>query len=161
MPDRTDLTMKILIVDDSAAMRRCIAQLLPATDEKFECSDGKAAVAGFAAHKPDWVLMDIEMPGLDGLGAARQIKKQSPEARIIFVTAHDRPRLRAAALELNAAGFVLKDNLEEINHIVARKAGSKGAEKSEIRNPKSEGSPKSDPPSLKSSHGGTRGNPTK
>jgi two-component system, NarL family, response regulator DesR len=124
--------MKIMIVDDSEAMRRCIAKLLPASDEKFECADGTSAVLSFAAHQPDWVLMDVEMPGLDGLGAARQIMKRWPEARIIFVTAQDRPRLRAATVELNAAGFVLKDNLDDINQIIGHKTAGRRHGQSEI-----------------------------
>jgi DNA-binding NarL/FixJ family response regulator len=110
--------MKMLIVDDSAAMRRCIKKILPATDEKLECSDGREAIRAFAKHRPDWVLMDIEMKELDGLSAARQIKKDWPDARIIFVTAHDKARYRDAASQLKVAGYVLKDHLDEINEIV-------------------------------------------
>src|SRR5947209_7395165 len=99
--------MKMLIVDDSAAMRRCIINLLPGTDEKFECSNGQESIDAFAAHQPDWVLMDIEMKGLDGLSAARKIKANWPDARIIFVTSHDQPRFRVAASEIKADGYVL------------------------------------------------------
>src|SRR6267142_395224 len=113
------LKMKMLIVDDSAAMRRCIKDLLPVAAEKLECSDGHAAVLAFAVHHPDWVLMDIDMKPLDGLSAARQIRADWPDARIIFVTSHDRPRFREAASQLKADGYVLKDNLEQINQIVA------------------------------------------
>jgi two-component system response regulator DesR len=119
------LKMKVLIVDDSAAMRRCIKDLLPPADEKFECQDGEEAVRAFATHRPDWVLMDIEMKPVDGLSAARQIRAACPEARIIFVTSHDRPRFREAVAQLKDCGFVLKDNLEQINQIVAA-ASAKG-----------------------------------
>src|SRR5688572_9634449 len=111
--------MKMLIVDDSAAMRRIIKELLPAEIEKLECRDGKEAIAAFATHQPDWVLMDIQMKGVDGLSAAEAIKAQCPDARIIFVTAYDEPRYRAAAMKLGASGYVLKDRLDEINAIVA------------------------------------------
>lgn len=117
--------MKMLIVDDSAAMRRCIKDLLPAANEILECSDGSEAVRAFATHRPDWVLMDIEMPELDGLSAAREIKANWPEARILFVTAHDERRLRDAASQLKAEGYVLKDHLEEINQIVGMAAGDR------------------------------------
>ena len=110
----------MLIVDDSAAMRRCIREVLPSGDEKLECSDGAEAVRAFAAHHPDWVLMDIEMKKLDGLSAARQIKADWPEARIIMVTAHDRRRFRDAAAQLNVEGYVLKEHLDEINQIVQK-----------------------------------------
>src|SRR5262245_33015363 len=112
--------MKLLIVDDSAAMRRCISDLLLDTDEKFECSNGLEAVRAFATHHPDWVLMDIESKELDGLSAARKIMADWPDARIIFVTSHDRPRFREAASQLKAHGYVLKDKLEDINHIIVR-----------------------------------------
>jgi len=115
--------MKLLIVDDSAAMRRCIRGLFLDGDEKFECGDGSQALRAFARHQPDWVLMDIEMKELDGISAARQILADWPKARIIFVTSHDRPRFRNAARELQAAGYVLKDRLEDIHQIIGRPTG--------------------------------------
>jgi DNA-binding NarL/FixJ family response regulator len=121
--------MKLLIIDDSAAMRRCICDLLPDAAEKFECSDGSEAVHAFALHQPDWVLMDIEMKELDGLSAARQILSDWPKARIIFVTSHDRPRFREAAIRLQAAGYVLKDRLEDINQIIGRDGDGKNIPK--------------------------------
>jgi DNA-binding NarL/FixJ family response regulator len=61
--------------------------------------------------------MDIEMPEQDGLSAAREIRASFPEARIVFVTAHEGFRLRAAAAQLGQ-GFVLKNRLEEIRQIM-------------------------------------------
>lgn len=109
--------MKILVADDSAEMRRCVREVVAAADEIIECSSGLEAVAAFARHLPDWVLLDIEMPGQDGLSAARQIRAEFPNARIIFVTAFDERRLRAAAAQLGQ-GYVLKTNLEQINRII-------------------------------------------
>jgi len=119
------LEMKFLIVDDSAQMRGCIKEYLPATVETVECRDGLEAIAAFAEHRPDWVLMDIEMKPLDGLAAARQIRTRWPEAKIIFVTSYDQPRFREVALQLKVEGYVLKDNLEQINQIVASQCRSK------------------------------------
>jgi two-component system chemotaxis response regulator CheY len=121
--------MKFLIVDDSADMRRCIKEYLPDKIETVECRDGLEAIAAFAEHRPDWVLMDIEMRPIDGLAATRQIKAHWPQARIIFVTSHDESRFRDAASQLKVEGYVLKDNLEQINQIVGR---SPDSEKSSI-----------------------------
>ena len=111
--------MKFLIADDSAPMRRCIKDSLAATAETIECGDGQQALAAYAEHQPDWVLMDVEMKPLDGLSAARQIKAGWPQAKIIFVTSYDQPRYRQAAAQIGAEGYVLKDNLDQINRIVA------------------------------------------
>jgi DNA-binding NarL/FixJ family response regulator len=62
--------------------------------------------------------MDIEMKPVDGLAAAQQIRTDWPGAKIIFVTSYDQPRYRQAAAQLRVEGYVLKDNLEQINQIV-------------------------------------------
>jgi CheY-like chemotaxis protein len=110
--------VKILIADDSVEMRRCIREVLSPDDQIIECGSGREAVEAFRASQPDWVLMDIEMPDQDGLSAAGQIKAACPEARIVFVTAHDEWRLRASALLLGC-GFVAKNHLEEIHRFLA------------------------------------------
>jgi two-component system response regulator DesR len=114
--------MKYLIVDDSAAMRRCVKELLPAEAQVFECRDGSEALLASAAHQPDWVLMDIQMKPMDGLSAAEKLREVWPAAKIIFVTSYDEPRYREAALQLKVEGYVLKDNLDHINQIVAANA---------------------------------------
>jgi CheY-like chemotaxis protein len=98
-------------------MRRCVREIIFADHEFIECANGLEAVKAFASHQPDWVLMDIEMPGQDGLSAARQIRAHYPKAKIIFVTAFDERRFRAAASQLGQ-GYVLKDELEQINRII-------------------------------------------
>ena len=120
--------MKFLIADDSAQMRRCIKDSLAAAVETVECLDGKEAIAAFAKHRPDWVLMDIEMEPVDGLAAARQIRADWPEAKIILVTSHDQSRYRQAAAQLGLQGYVLKDNLEQINQIVGSRSPAKEKE---------------------------------
>jgi CheY-like chemotaxis protein len=111
--------MKIVIADDSAEMRRLIRSILPEGTRVIECEDGYSAVQAVREHRPLWVLLDIAMAPVDGISAADQLRQMSPDVRIIFVTAHDELRFRAAAGRLGVHGYVLKDGLEQINEIIA------------------------------------------
>jgi len=79
--------------------------------EVVECRDGREAVQRYREFEPDWVLMDIEMPQLDGFSATRQIMALNPRARVVMVTDHDDADLRAEAGRAGAAAYVRKDNL--------------------------------------------------
>jgi len=108
-----------MIVDDHAEMRRLLRSMLSdLASELTECADGAEAVAAFAQARPDWTIMDITMKGMGGLEATRQIQKQFGNARIIVLTQHDTPHMRAAALEAGACAFVSKDNLAQLGTIL-------------------------------------------
>ena len=109
---------KFLIVDDHAAFRQTIRAFLP-QGEVTECADGRDVLANYAAAHPDWVLMDIEMPGVDGLAATRLLRQFYPEARVIIVSNHSEEEFRAAARELGTCGFVQKEHLEELAALIA------------------------------------------
>lgn len=111
-------SLKFLIVDDHAGFRRTIRAFLP-EGVVTECGDGREVLECYAIEHPDWVLMDIEMSGVDGLTATRQLKEQFPEARVIFVSHHDEEDFGSAAREVGASGFVKKDHLEELRGIIA------------------------------------------
>jgi CheY-like chemotaxis protein len=107
--------MKVLIVEDNAVMREMIKRMVgDLADEISECEDGNQALAAYEASCPDWVLMDIEMPGMDGITATRTLIKTHPEARVIIVTDYGDKPLRAAARAVGACGYVLKENLIEV-----------------------------------------------
>src|SRR5215207_1147434 len=94
----------ILIVDDSMPMRDLIKMTLAGAAEIVgECDDGAGALAAYERLQPDWVLMDIEMKGVDGITATRQITAAYPQARIIIVTDYDDDDLRRAAAEAGAS----------------------------------------------------------
>jgi two-component system NarL family response regulator len=104
--------MKLLMVEDNPAVRRLLQSLLaPLAETIEECADGGEAVARYAALQPDWVLMDLELPTLDGLSATRQIRARFPTARIVLVTQYSSPALRAAAAQAGVRAYVTKDNL--------------------------------------------------
>jgi CheY-like chemotaxis protein len=104
--------MSILIVDDNAPMRQMIRRLIePLATSIYECSDGLDAAKSYRQFQPDWVLMDIEMPNVDGLTATRQIIADYPAAKIVMVTNYDETDLREAANEAGATGYVVKDDL--------------------------------------------------
>ena len=104
--------MKILIVDDNPTTRRLIRSLVGHLGkEVFESSDGAGAIRTFLAHRPDWVLMDVEMEGVEGIAAARSIVAADPAARVVMVSIHNDARLRAAASAAGAIGYVLKEEL--------------------------------------------------
>lgn len=107
--------MKVLIVDDNERVRLLLRDYLPAAaDEVYECSDGKEAISFFKKHRPDWVLMDQEMPKMDGITAIRQIIAEFPKARICMVTAFDDEELRSEAFAAGARGFIAKSKLFEL-----------------------------------------------
>jgi len=116
--------VKVLIVDDSPGMRSIMKTLLAGQAVSFsECGDGEDAVTLYGAELPDWVLMDIRMPRLDGLGAMRMIRQQHPGAKVVIVTDYDDPDLRAEARALGAAAYVLKEDLKRLQQIIAGETG--------------------------------------
>ena len=107
--------MKIMIVDDSQTIRRLIRSVLQSEGtEIIECSDGQEAIDGYPVHRPDWVVMDLEMGQVDGFEATRQIKSKFPEARIVILTSFDDEFMKAASLASGACAYLLKDNIQEI-----------------------------------------------
>jgi CheY-like chemotaxis protein len=111
--------MKVLIVDDNEKVREVVRDYLPVgVDEIYECADGGEALAFYQRHKPDWVLMDWEMPEKNGITAIREIIAEFPEANICMVTAFDDEDIRAEAFRAGANGFVLKDNLFQLEAIL-------------------------------------------
>ena|SRR5581483_6178755 len=114
--------MKVLIVEDHADMRQLIRSLVADLVEAVtECADGAEAVAIYTAqqfNRDDRVLMDIEMAGVDGLEATRQLCAAFPDAQIIIVTQYGDAHLRAAATQAGACGYVLKEDLLSLREML-------------------------------------------
>ncbi len=103
--------IRILVADDHTLIRRGIVGLLNAQPDMEvidEAGTGREAVAKAEAASPDVVLLDVAMPDLNGLGATRMIKAQSPGAQVLILTMHDREDYLFQALRAGASGYVLK-----------------------------------------------------
>jgi DNA-binding NarL/FixJ family response regulator len=103
--------VRILVVEDFAPYRKFICSTVgkrPNLQVICEVSDGPEAVQKAEELKPDLILLDIGLPTLDGIEAARQIGKVAPESKIIFVTQESSPEFVQAALNLGAWGYVVK-----------------------------------------------------
>jgi DNA-binding NarL/FixJ family response regulator len=105
--------LRVLIVDDQALVRAGFRLILEANDGiqvVGEAADGEEAVAAAAQLRPDVVLMDVRMPKLDGLEAARQIlSARTDHCRVIMLTTFDLDEYVYTALQVGASGFLLKD----------------------------------------------------
>lgn len=102
---------RLLIVDDHEIFRRGLRALLEPSSEWQICGeavDGLDAIEQCKSLNPDIVVLDVSMPRLNGLEAARVIKKEKPDSRIVIITQHDSPQIRSAALEAGAQAFVTK-----------------------------------------------------
>ena len=106
------MTIRLVLADDQALVRGAIAALLglePDLEVVAEVGSGDAAVTASVDLSPDVALLDVEMPGLDGIEAARQIRQQSPGTRVLMVTTFGRPGYLKRALQAGASGFVVKE----------------------------------------------------
>ncbi len=105
--------MTLLIADDNDGIRNMLKSMTGEFfTEVFECANGKSACELSLEKKPDWILMDILMPGMDGLEATRKITRVNPDAKIIIVTNFDSDGLRRKAKEAGARSYILKENTE-------------------------------------------------
>ncbi len=110
------MTVRVLIVDDQPVVRagyRSILQRERDLDVVGEAADGRAAVAATRRLLPDVVLMDIRMPGMDGLQATREIAGSAAPARVLILTTFDLDEYVFTALRSGASGFLLKDVLPD------------------------------------------------
>ncbi|GAB2972776.1 response regulator [Saccharothrix stipae] len=119
--------IRVLIADDQALVRGGFRMILESRDDLDvvgEAADGAQAVALTAALDPDVVLMDVRMPGVDGLEATRRIVTSGSPARVLVLTTYDVDDSVYAALRAGASGFLLKDvrpvELVEAVRVVAR-----------------------------------------
>lgn len=104
--------IRVLIVDDQELVRMGFRMLLdaePGIAVVGEAADGEAAVRRVRELSPDVVLMDVRMPGLDGIAATARIVTESPESRVLVLTTFDADEYAFGALRAGASGFLLKD----------------------------------------------------
>ncbi len=105
--------IRVLLVDDQALMRMGFAMVLDAEEDLDvvgEAGDGAAALSQVRALSPDVVLMDVRMPGMNGIDATKRIVAEHPEVRVLVLTTFDLDEYAFAALRAGASGFLLKDS---------------------------------------------------
>ena len=109
--------MRVLVVDDDAIVVQSLATILSAEDGidvVGTCLSGAEAVQEFRRLRPDVLLMDIRMPGADGLSAAEEILEGDPQARIVFLTTFSDDEYIVRALRMGARGYLIKQDVAQI-----------------------------------------------
>lgn len=104
--------IRLLLADDQALVRGALAALLQLEDDLdvvAEVSRGDEVLDAVLEHRPDVALLDVEMPGIDGLAAARLVRDAVPDCRVLMVTTFGRPGYLKQAMAAGASGFVVKD----------------------------------------------------
>ncbi|TME16504.1 MAG: response regulator transcription factor [Chloroflexi bacterium] len=108
--------IKVLVADDQTLFRAGLARLLeesPELDVVGEAKDGQQAVEMVRRLRPDVVLMDLKMPGVDGVEATRKITAEHPEVKVLVLTTFDVDSYVLQALRVGASGYVLKESTPE------------------------------------------------
>ncbi|MCP2330837.1 response regulator transcription factor [Actinoalloteichus caeruleus] len=110
----------VVLADDEVLLRKALAALLPLEGEVTvlaEAADGRQAVEATLRHRPDVLVVDLEMPGMDGLGTVAEVRRALPEQVVLMLTRHARPGVLRRALKLGVQGFVSKS--AEPEHITS------------------------------------------
>jgi len=103
--------IRVLLADDEELIRTALAALLglePDLEVVGHAADGRAAVDAALAHRPDVAVIDLAMPGLDGIEVAAELTKAMPGCAVVILTGHGRPQHLKLALSAGAKGFVRK-----------------------------------------------------
>ncbi len=106
------MTIRLLLADDQALVRGALSALLSLESDLevvAEVGTGDAVLPAVLEHHPDVALLDVEMPGLDGISATAEVRRASPDTQVLIVTTFGRPGYLRRALQAGAAGFVVKD----------------------------------------------------
>ena len=109
-------TIRLLLVDDRSAVRTGLKiwlSLEPDLEVVGEASDGAEAISLARALRPDVILMDVEMPGMDGISATAALHSAAPQSAVVILTLYDDTATRTLAREAGAAAFVAKHQMEE------------------------------------------------
>jgi two-component system response regulator DesR len=106
------MTIRLLLADDQALVRGALSALLglePDLEVVVEVGSGDEVLPAVLAHHPDVALLDVEMPGTDGITATAELRRAAPDTRVLIVTTFGRPGYLRRALQAGASGFVVKD----------------------------------------------------
>ncbi len=104
--------IRLLLADDQALVRGALSALLSLESDLevvAEVGSGDAVLDAVRRHRPDVALLDVEMPGMDGITAAAGVRQEFPETRVLIVTTFGRPGFLHRAMKSGASGFVVKD----------------------------------------------------
>lgn len=103
--------LKVVVADDHTLVRQSVVRALAQAEDVevvAEAADGSEALAAVREHRPDLVMLDIAMPGVDGFTTAEQVRRVAPDVRVLFLSMHDDDASLRRALALDADGFVSK-----------------------------------------------------
>ncbi|GAA4042298.1 response regulator transcription factor [Arthrobacter methylotrophus] len=106
------MSIRLVIADDQALVRGALVALLglePDIEVVAELGDGTGVAAAVVEHSADVAMLDVEMPGLDGISAAAAVRRAAPSCRVLMVTTFGRPGYLKRAMQAGASGFVVKD----------------------------------------------------
>jgi len=109
--------IKVFLVDDHEIFRNGLRQLVNGERDMEvvgEAGDGEEALQALSALVPDVIIMDIRMPGINGVETSQVILKQQPQSKILFFSLFDNPDYVISALEMGASGYILKDTSNKI-----------------------------------------------
>jgi two-component system, NarL family, response regulator DesR len=107
------VTIRVLLAEDQAMVRGALRTLLDLEEDievVAEVGRGDEVLTAAREHRPDVALLDIEMPGRDGIEAARELAAELPDVRAVVLTTFGRPGFLRRAMEVGAAGFLVKDS---------------------------------------------------
>lgn len=110
------MVKRVLIADDHGVVRKGLRYLLESREDievAGEASDGISAIKLAQQEKPDIVIMDVAMPGINGIDAASQIVKDCPDTRVIMLSMHDDESYLTRSLAAGAKGYLLKDSADD------------------------------------------------
>ena len=120
------MSARVLVVDDAAFMRHMLKQILVGMGCEIvaEAADGEEGVAAYQTHQPDLVTMDLVMPKMGGLEALQRIKQESPDAKVVVISAIDQRQSLMEAVRYGAADYVVKPfDRERVVQAVGRVLG--------------------------------------